>query len=515
MTSLKNRYFKTLFFFFLSTFVIGQETGINSITENNLKTHLSYIASDNMKGRKLGDPELDSAAEYLIKTLKSFNLRSIEGKQGYKQSIDFIKVTPNTQNSWIKINNKITIPGDSVLSLFPHPENVIYNGSIVFAGYGVNDTTSGYNDYKDIDVNGKIVLMMSRTPKLAEKNNPQSQEPFNHHTEYEKIALAAKNGAKAILWVLDPMNKYNKLSDLSELREYAQAIYLKENPEIIFPLEFIIITGNTADLILKSSEKSLAYIQNLISNTKSPDSFEIPKTNFEIQINRAIKEFKSSNIIASIEGSDPVLKNEYIIYTAHYDHLGIDNKGNIYNGADDNGSGTVALLEIAKAFIQNPIKSKRTVVFAWMTAEEKGGIGSKYYVNHPIFPLEKTNACINIDMIGRVKEKESKNRRIDIKSKDSLFVITCHKSPELLKFNDEACAKAQLIPDYNDKFRLHYSDQVFFYEKGIPVLFYHTGFHQDMHSINDKIDKIDFPKMKRVTQVAFMVGFQFANNEKK
>ena len=492
---------------------------MNSINENELKVHVDFIASDLLKGRKLGEPGLELAGDYLVSKLEKMNVKPSGDGTHFTQSIGFMRVEPDAQNTFLKIGtleNQYVIPSDSIIGLFPHPENINYEGSIVFAGYGVIDSASAYNDFGQMDVRDKIVMIMSRSSQLVNTERSANKDPFLYETEYDKITSAYQKGAKAVLWVLDPLNKYKKLSDLEELDEYAmEAIYLKEKQKILFPLDFIIITQHTADLILKSSGKSLLELQKEINSTQQPASFEIKESKVNLQVSRHITDFKSSNIVGFIEGSDPVLKNEYVIYTAHYDHLGVDEKGNIYNGADDNGSGTAALIEIAEAFTKLPVPPKRSVVFAWTTAEEKGGIGSQYYTDHPLFPLEKTIVCINLDMIGRVKVSEPVKRWEDVKVMDSLFVISGGNNAELLKINFLACSTIQLKPDYFDQMnRMKSSDQYFFYKKGIPVLFYHTGFHVDMHSINDDIEKIDFAKIKRVGQLAFLVGFEIANTDR-
>ena len=499
----------------------SQDNAINSINENDLKVHLSFIASNQLKGRKLGSIELEMAKEYIVSNLVKTKIEPVNIYNSYLQSINFMRVEPDSENTFINIiNNELKeskVTHDSMLCLFPHPKDFFYNGSVIFIGYGITDSINGYDDYANIDVRGKVVMMLSRSIGLVEGENANNPEPFNYELEYEKITNAYNHGAKAVLWIQDPMNKFKNISDLKELNEYAiQQIYTEGNPKTVLPIDFIILTQHTADSILNTSGNYLVDLQNKINTNKKPSSFELDKTNIAIQINRKIEDFKSSNIIGYIEGCDPILKNEYIIYTAHYDHLGVDENGNIYNGADDNGSGTVALLELAEAFMTLQVKPKRSIVFAWMTAEEKGGAGSNYYVEHPLFPLKNTVTCINIDMIGRVKTAQPENKRwIDVKSADSLFVITDRRSAELIDINNEACNNLKLYPDYSDKQnRLEFSDQYFFYKKGIPVLFYHTGFHEDTHTIADKFEKIDFVKMKRVTQLAFLVGYNIANNAK-
>jgi Zn-dependent M28 family amino/carboxypeptidase len=203
---------------------------------------------------------------------------------------------------------------------------------------------------------------------------------------------------------------------------------------------------------------------------------------------------------------------------AHYDHLGIDNSGDVFNGADDNGSGTVTLLEVAEAFMSLKEKPKRSIVFLWVTAEEVGLLGSKYYVENPVFPIEKTVACINIDMAGRVFEQRdtvwNKSAKL-VKDFDGLYTLTNNVWPKLKEINSAACSMLGLIPDYSlPSGFLQSSDHFSFHSHGVPVINYATGYHADYHKVTDEISRINFDKMKRVADLCFLVGFEIANSEK-
>ena len=519
MNSTKRNLYSLIFLIGLfSTSTFSQKKALNSINENDLQSHLEFIASDILEGRETGKPGIEIAAKYLTSNLKKMNLTAIGEKNSYLQYIDLLHVQTDFENTFITINSvdgNIIFTNDSILNLNPTVEDLQLEGPIVFAGYGFVDSVNVYNDFEGIDIKDKIIMIMSRTPELVKNPISEDQQPFQY-IEFSKFQYAYKNGAKAILWVFDPNNKYRSIYDLKEYLKYFQENYfLKENSNASLPFKIILITQYTANQILKSMGHTLRNLQIKINSNNKPESFDLERIKISLQIKKKVKEIKSPNVIGIVEGNDPILKNEYIIYTAHYDHEGVNKNGEVFNGADDNGSGTVALLEIAEAFMNFPKKLKRSVVFAWMTAEEKGLFGSKYYASHPVFPLEKTIVCINLDMVGRVKTHADTGKvlsfEIDVKDKDSLFVISGHQSSELIKINEANCKKLQLLPDYDDDQSILYqSDQYPFYQKGIPVLFYHTGIHSDLHTIHDEIGKIDYTKMKRVAQLAFLVGYKVA-----
>jgi Zn-dependent M28 family amino/carboxypeptidase len=279
-----------------------------------------------------------------------------------------------------------------------------------------------------------------------------------------------------------------------------------------------LILPEVADEILGGKNAYKKYLNSISKNLK-PNSFEVRNTYAATKIKRKTGEILGKNVIGIIEGSDPVLKNECVVYIAHYDHLGLNKHGEVYNGADDNGSGTVVLLELAEAFAKlNPIPL-RSIVFLWVTGEEVGLLGSKYYTQNPVFPLEKTVACINLDMVGRVYEPRDsiwKKSPKMVKDFDGVYTLVSNFSPQLKMLTDGACNKLGLIPDYSlpDNF-FHSSDHHFFHINGVPILNLATGYHADYHKTSDEISKINFEKMKRIADLAFIVGQKMANNNFK
>ncbi len=224
------------------------------------------------------------------------------------------------------------------------------------------------------------------------------------------------------------------------------------------------------------------------------------------------------NVAAWIEGSDPLLKSEYVVFSCHADHIGRIN-GEIYPGADDNSSGCAALLEIAEAFQNSSEKPLRSIVFLWLTGEEIGLLGSKAYVNNPLFPLEKTVADLNIDMIGRVKEVADSTSDTPVTGPYGVFVISDEQSKDLMQIAEKADKRSIIDFDYSLSGRNNHlnlfarSDHFNFVKNDIPVLFFTTGLHSDYHTTNDIISKIDFNKMELITKCIFEIGMEIANRK--
>lgn len=223
----------------------------------------------------------------------------------------------------------------------------------------------------------------------------------------------------------------------------------------------------------------------------------------------------AQNVVGILEGSNAHLKDECIVFMAHYDHLGTDEKGNIFNGADDNATGSAILLELAEAFARLERKPRRSVVFLWTTAEEIGMLGSEYYAKHPVFPLGKTKACINIDMAGRVYEPRDSVRKNSpklVKDFDGVYTLTSDFSPELDEITDSACKQLELVPDKSlPDYFFRSSDHRHFHSREVPILNLSTGYHADYHKVNDEVSRIRFDKVKRVADLCFLVGFEMAN----
>nr|WP_321354730.1 M20/M25/M40 family metallo-hydrolase [uncultured Draconibacterium sp.] len=508
----------TLFCVAVSIVAVAQKKELQTITENDLKAHLEFIASDNLRGRDFftETPGLDLAADYLKSQCAKMGLTP--GVDGYFQNIEMEAVTPDLDQTVLSLkdtNGNVTYTTKDIFSLGGPAKNDTISGDVVFAGYGWYNEETKYNDTKHLDLKDKIVLVMTRTLEQAKEGTEPDMD-----TEMKKMSRAMMGGAKALVLVNDPMNPNTEY--IESIRKYATGGSLKlkgAKDGFMIPIRLIFGTDELADKMLEGSGKTLAELQQEINKNESPKSFAINNLTSEIDLVKSTQTIVGKNVIAMVEGSDPGLKNECIVFTAHYDHLGTDGEGGIYNGADDNGTGTVALLEIAEAFQSMKKKPKRSIVFAWVTGEEKGLLGSDYYSQHPVIPMENTLADINLDMIGRSAEKELEV--VDSESKslagpNGLYIVSGKQSTELMNISDEVCEDLGLVPsDELTKAFLTRSDYYHFYKNGVPILGLSTGLHEDYHEITDELDKIDFYKMKRVTQYAFSVAYKLANQRNR
>jgi hypothetical protein len=512
----------------------AQKEGIHSITISNLESHLYFLAADELQGRETGEPGLEIAANYLASQAKKVGLKAVDDDSDYFQKYIIEENSWDPENSLISLSSPAkdtTIMKEDFYQIVPPLLNDLdISGEIVFAGYGINSEKFNYNDFNGVDVNDKIVLIMDRAPmdesgikSKFDDYNWNDLQNFNYKYYYINTLKP-----KAILIVFDPKSGHNCLSDINpEYPKYfASTKKLKGGTDpyaFLYDLatKVFIIHRNVADKLLEGTGMDLQTLQNKIDESLEPQSFLIPGKILSIQLRVNKKELTVRNIFGVIEGADPVLKNEYLIYMAHYDHVGVDATGDVFNGADDNASGSTALLEMAEAFAFEKNKIKRSIGFLWVSAEELGLFGSQYYTENPIIPLDKTVAAINLDMVGRTRTPADTGTvmgdEISVLGGDSIGVIEGHQSKILMKINEQTLAQMNMTGDYtyddpdHPEMYFYRSDQINFVRHDIPVLFYSTGTHRDYHQVSDSPDKIDYVKLKEVTDFTFMVGYNIAN----
>ena len=512
----------------------AQKEGIQSITIPDLESHLYFLASDELQGRATGESGFEIAANYLASQAKKIGLISIGDNKDFSQNYIVEENSSDMEASSISIRyasgDSLVMDEDFYMIMPPINENLNISGEVVFAGYGINSEKFKYNDFTDVDVKDKILLVMDRAPmdesgtkSKFDDYNWNDLQNFNH-----KFPYISTLSPKAILLVFDPKSGHNCLSDVNPTfpKYLSSSKSLKGSDDPMAMLygqipKFIIIHRNVAEKILEGTGMDLKTLQNLIDNTLEPHSFSVPgKTiNFHLSVNK--KETNARNIFGVIEGSDPKLKKEYLIYMAHFDHIGVDPAGDVYNGADDNASGSTALLEIAEAFLSDKNKTNRSIGFLWVSGEEIGLFGSKYYADHPIIPLDQTSAIINLDMVGRTRTPADTGTNMDsdlsIVGGDTIGVLGGLQSKILMDINKQTLIQMKMTGDYtyNDPNHpdMYYfrSDHINFARHDIADLCYSTGTHKDYHQLTDSPDKIDYEKLKKVTDFAFMVGYNIAN----
>jgi len=504
----------TLLFFFIVFNGTAQKQALESITENDLKAHLEFIASDYMQGRLYGTetPGLEITANYLKSQCKKLGLINVV--DDYFQNVELYDVEPDTLSSSLKLydeNNNLIYETSKILELVDKKENEILRGEIVFAGYGWQNEKTGYDDLAGIDLRDKFVLIMVGTNEI---DYDTCLTGYNFELENAKTSRIFSLGAKGIIRMFNP-----KIYAVAKSSLLQGTSLLEKNNRQLFPGKMLHVPKYIGDEILRTQNNSIDNLLSDINTTGNANSFLMNNVIAEFSLNKKITPEFSNNVIGVIEGVDPILKKECIVYTAHYDHLGVTNEGEVYNGADDNGSGAVALLEIAEAYSKLKKNPRRSIVFVWTTDEEKGLIGSNFYSQHPAFPLENTLVDINLDMIGRSAETEVDPNNVSedqLAGPNGLFVVTGQQSSELMKMSLDLSKERGLV--LNDKLSqglINRSDYYHFYKHGIPAFGLTTGEHEDYHQTTDDLDKIDYTKMNRVTQYAFLLGEKVANQRKR
>jgi hypothetical protein len=506
---------------------------INQITATDLESHVTFLASPYLKGRMNGEEGLEIAASYIATEARLIGLKPANGTS-YFQPYSIMEKSMDPEKTVVQIisGNKDTITiKEPLFQLLPTgPSDFILEGEVVFAGYGIKSDKYKYNDFEDIKADGKILLILNRAPTTEDGEKCLFDEPvwvseMNIQTKLPTLMLSK---AKAVLIVSDPKSGFHSLSESNPgLAGYIKSkISLKgEKEAVVNPFmsalpKIIFIPRSVADELLKGSGRSLEELQKSIDTHLKSNSFLLKDKQIKITEVSSDKEETLNNIAAYIEGSDPVLKNEIVLFSSHYDHIGGSGR-KINYGADDNASGCAALLSMAEAFQSLEKKPLRSILFLWVSGEEVGLFGSKSYINNPLFPIENTVVDLNMDMIGRVKEVADSTDETPMTGPNSVFVITDSQSKDLRTIADDADKKSPLDFDYSLSGRDHplqlfsRSDHYNFVVKDIPVLFFSTGLHTDYHTPGDVVGKIDFNKMELITKTMYEIGFNVANRKKR
>jgi Zn-dependent M28 family amino/carboxypeptidase len=501
---------------------------INQITSSDLESYISFLASPLLLGRMNGEPGLDIAAQYIASQAKLNGLKPANGNS-YFQPYKVIKKSLNMEKTSVRVISGLkdtAIIKDEIFQLIPTgPSDFSLEGEIIFAGYGIKNDKYKYNDFENLKAEGNILLIMNRAPMSADGKTCQFEgstwtSPMG--IQYKMTTLLYSK-AKAILVVADPKSGFRSFEEANPMvAAYLKTSITREetkpNPMMAALPKLIFINRSVADAILKGSGHSLEELQDSIDNTLKSKSFLIPDKKLQITEVSTTEEKVLNNIAGYFEGSDPVLKNELVIFSGHYDHIGGSGE-KVNTGADDNASGCAALLSIAKAFNSLNKKPLRSTLFLWVSGEEIGLFGSDDYVKNPLFPLEKTVADFNLDMIGRDKEPADTTSETPMTGPNSVFVVTDYQSKELTGIANAIDEKSPLDFDYSLSTRNHplgllsRSDHYNFVRKGIPIFCFTTGIHTDYHTPGDVIGKIDFAKMQLITRTMYEIGYTVANKK--
>ncbi len=459
--------------------------------------HIKFLASPEMRGRESGSPELEKAAQYIAAQFKSDGLKPVEGKS-YLQAFEI-----TTSAKLGKGNRFDFVEGSDRESLQPGKEFVPFNFSsrgkatagVVFAGYGITAPEYNYDDYAGLDVHGKLVIVLAHEPQEYDEKSVFEGKIYTDHAQYySKAANARKHGAAGVILINDQDN-HRPVNPTAASEDDLETFGATAGPTDAGIL-FVQVKASVVAAWFKTAGKDLMDVEKAIDTDAKPRSFVLKgvEVTESVDVERVVK------TVHNVLGYLPGETDEYLIIGAHYDHLGLGGQfslapslaGTVHPGADDNASGTAAVIELAKYFSALP-KQKRGILFMTFAGEELGLLGSGYYANHPEMPLNKAVTMINMDMIGRVRDGK-------------LYVGGAGTGTTLRQDLDALTPQfSALHIDYSDNSGYGSSDHTSFTAKQVPVLFFFSGLHADYHKPSDTWDKIDANSAVEVVQLVAAV----------
>jgi aminopeptidase YwaD len=489
-------------FVFSAALVLAAKTAAPAFNAADYLAHVKYLASDELKGRGDGSPELNQAARYIASQFRSFGLQPANSGSYFQ---DFQLTT----NARLGLDNRISYSLDgNAKTLQAGRDFIPFNFSstgagpesgLVFAGYGITAPEYNYDDYAGLDVKGRYVLILRHEPQEFDEKSPFAGRNFTSHAQFATKAVNAKmHGACGVLLMNDLPTHPN---DRDEFEKFG-ATAGPDNAGIFF----VQLNSDEGARWLAAAGRNLKDLISSIDRTLKPRSFAFPdSTRIQVRIDIQRDLAVVHNVAAYLPGET----EEYIIIGAHYDHLGLGDQyslapseiGRVHHGADDNASGTAGVIELARYFSKQP-KQKRGMLFLAFAGEELGLLGSSWYVNHPLLPLANAAAMINMDMIGRVRDSK-------------VYVSGAGTGTTLQKIVSDAGARDGMIVDLAEKAGYGASDHTSFTSKQVPVLFFFSGLHADYHKPSDTWDKIDGSAATRLLALVADIAGQLANDAER
>jgi len=511
---MKSRYLSILLASLLIAHAVSaQQVATFEVSPEKLQKHVSYLASDALTGRRTGTQGANDAARYIAAEFGRLGLRPAGAKAkswrpmdvmtAFQQSFPYVAGVELGKGNELRIGSLNLRPGEEWTPL-GFSSNAKLDCEIAFVGFGLTASELNHDDYSSGLAKGRIAIALQGTP---DGDNPHGQ--FARLEGVRWKAVAARNaGAKALIVIAREENFMNE--------GLARLTYDNSGGEAGLPV--LVISRQAADQIFKLSRTTLILMESGVAQKTAGTQILTGDLSLTTDIVR--KESPAYNLIGVLEGSDPLLKNETIIIGAHYDHLGRGGEGSlaansteIHHGADDNASGTAGMLELARILTTQRPRPKRTIVFMAFSGEEEGLLGSNYYVNHPLRPLANTVAMINMDMIGRMKDRKLIIGGIGTAKEWRELLGNGNNAPSVLSVSvtpgsTDPSGTPMVVPvntrrsttaDSKKPFDITFqedgygpSDHSSFYSKQIPVLFFWTGTHNDYHKPSDTFDKINY-----------------------
>lgn len=501
-------------------------TGFNSIREDTLRADLTFVASDALQGRMSLQNGDEVAIQWIASEFAKAGLQPA-ANGSFFQSVQLIEYHADREHSYVALKRG----GSEKQWKFPdaysaYHEDVDVTGDVVFAGFGITAPELHYDDYQGIDAHGKIVLIFDHEPQETDATSIfNGTGNTRYATGRVKIMNAQEHGAVGVLIVAEPNRKHpsnqERVARIGGGGGRAVPIPSQALADDALHTPAATISDAVAKELFATSGADPSELQASIDRDLKPQSRALPDTQVTLHYrNTSVSTGTTYNVAGLLEGSDPKLKAETILFSGHHDHNGISGK-EIWHGADDNGSGTVGVVALAHAFAANAAhgeKPKRSLLFVVYAAEERGLLGSFYMAAHPLRPLETTRAVINFDMIGR-NETESDQTKglIDIPADTTnrLNLIGASYSPDYNRTVVQENKYVGLDLDY--RFDRDYALNIFFRSDqfpyvlhNIPSFWWFTGFHPDYHHTTDTADKINYVKMAKILRLAYLTGYHFA-----
>lgn len=510
---------------------------LDSIREADLRTDLFTLSHDSMSGRLVGSGELDRTSDWIRDRFASLDLVPAGDNGTFDQRFDLVWFSLGSANS-------LTVAGAGGARAAGNgwtPSNAgaagAASGDVVFAGFGIVEPRLDFDDYRGGDVEGKIVLVLEREPGVADPASPfDGIVTAEASRTWRKARWAQERGAVGILFVRDVQNRAD-VDDWSgqhgnlwpdERRRIERFTLGAWTEQIEIPAAQI--SADLADRLVSRSGRTLLELAEEAELAEGGlGVVELPgaRVDFTTSVERNVT--PGRNILGMIEGSDRELQNEVVIIGAHHDHNGSDGEI-IFNGADDDGSGTVGVMALAEAYsraAEDGVRPKRSVIFAIWDAEERGLLGAWYYTTRPLFPLPRTAANLNLDMIGRHEEVlpdgGGRFRGLEVQSAESnanaINILGYSRTPELAASveaaNEVAGLTLRFRYDNNASNLLRRSDHWPFLQNDVPALWFHTGLHPDYHTPNDDPERIEYEKMTRIVKLVLQMSWDVANADER
>ena len=472
--------------------------------------HLEFLASPELGGRYTLSPNFAIAARYLAAHLEAYGFRGAGERGNFLQTFQVVSAKPDIAKSSLDIAKAGKTSnyhfGDFYLSGSASGEA---QGQIVFAGAGISSPGQHHDDYAGLDVTGKIVMI---APSI-----PADVDPSRLSENEQGLGAAQTHGAVGVLQIPPQrMLEFMKNKGFQERAASRESVRLAREGEGKLPV--VVLGPNLAEELLTACGLDLKTVYDAMGRKQAltPRKTDISA---HMIVAQQVTRTNTQNVAGILEGSDPKLKNEYVVFSAHYDHLKTNANGDIYPGADDDGSGTTAILTIAHAMsLERP---KRSVLVIFHAGEELGLLGSEYNTDYaPVVPLDQMVADLNIDMIGRSRPQGDKDPKDEhLTDANTVYLVGSNRiSKELHEISEETNSQFQKMKldyyynDPNNPERIYFRSDHWNYAKhGVPIIFYFDGVHVDYHQPTDTIDKIDFDKMTKITRLVFETGWRLAN----